>query len=214
MQMLEYIYQTPVASLIFAITLAASFYCFQNPHVARNWMLNPYSFVREKRYHTVITSGFIHGDLQHLLFNMITFFFFAFQLEKIMVSLAGVAGHFHFAAIYLISLVLSDVTTIYKHRNNPDYYSLGASGAISAVLFSFILFAPTEKIFLFFVPIGIPSPIFAVLYVAYSIYAGKRGQDNINHEAHLSGAVLGVLLTIIFYPGIISFFLLQLRQIF
>lgn len=212
--MLEYIYQAPVASLIFAITLAASFYTFQNPHQAHKWMLNPYSFVHEKRYHTVITSGFIHGDLQHLLFNMITFFFFAFTLEKIMVSIAGVAGHFHFVAIYLISLVLSDVTTIYKHRNNPSYYSLGASGAISAVLFSFILFAPLEKIGIFLFPIEIPAPIFAILYVAYSIYAGKRGQDNINHEAHLSGAVLGLLLTIIFYPGIIPIFLMQLRNIF
>lgn len=210
----EYILQAPVASAIFAITLAASFYTFQNPHKAQSLMLNPYDFVHNKRYHTILTSGFIHGDLQHLLFNMITFFFFAFTLERIMVSISGAAGHFHFGIIYLLSMVLADISSIYRHKNNPGYFSLGASGAISAVLFSFILFAPTEKIYMFFIPIGIPAPIFALIYVGYSIYASRSGQDHINHEAHLGGAIAGLILTIIFYPGILPYFLEQVQRIF
>lgn len=210
----EYIIYAPVASLIFALTIAASIYTLQNPHKAQHLMLNPYSFVHEKRYHTIITSGFIHGDLQHLLFNMITFFFFAFKLEMIMVNLSGMIGHFFFGLLYVIGLLLSDVSTIYKHKNNPDYYSLGASGAISAVLFSFILFAPAEEIYLFFIPIGIPSPLFAILYIAYSIYASKRGQDNINHEAHISGAIVGLIFTIILFPGILPSFFEQIKNLF
>src|SRR3546814_15713642 len=118
-------------------------------------MLHPHSFVRKKRLYTIITSGMIHADFGHLLFNMITYFFFAFPLERILHQTGG-NGHLQFALIYVGALILSDIPTIMKHRNNPGYASLGASGAISAVLFSFILFMPTPKLYLFFA-IGIPA---------------------------------------------------------
>ncbi|RYD73010.1 MAG: rhomboid family intramembrane serine protease [Sphingobacteriales bacterium] len=180
----------------------------------QNWMLNPFNFVHEKRYQTVITSGFIHGDWAHLFMNMLTFYFFAFPLEEYMVALSGQMGHFIFLFIYLASMVLADISSIIKHKNDPGYNSLGASGAIAAVMFAFILFEPTSTLMMMFFPIPIPAPIFAVLYMVYSIYSGKANRDNVNHEAHLYGALAGLILTIAFFPGIVPYFFEQLPHIF
>lgn len=212
--MLEIIQSSPIASFLFAINLLSSFLAFQNPEMMQRWMLNPYSFVHHKRYHTIITSGFIHGDWTHLLFNMFAFYFFAFPLEEYMVAISGLYGHVIFLFIYLASMVLADISSILKHKDNPGYNSLGASGAIAAVMFSFILFEPGSKLMMLFFPVPIPAPIFAVLYMIYSVYAGRKNYDNVNHEAHLYGAVAGVILTVIFFPGIVPYFLEQLPHIF
>jgi membrane associated rhomboid family serine protease len=209
---LDFIQTAPVASLIFLVTIISSIAAFTNPQMHRDWMLHPYSFVHRKRYQTLITSGLIHGDWGHLIFNMVTFFYFAFGLEEVMSSVAGGVGHLFFGLLYLMGMMLSDVSSIVKHRNDPSYYSLGASGAISAVLFSFILFEPAMKISMIFIPIPIPAPIFAVLYIIYSIWASRRNHDNINHEAHLWGALFGLILTMIFFPGIIPYFIDQVKQ--
>lgn len=203
----DYLYNFPVASLMMVLSIGASILAFRNPAQMRKWMLNPYSFIHEKRYYTILTSGFIHGDLQHLIFNMLSFYFFAFTLEGYMTQVAGNMGHDYFGIVYIVSMVLADASTIYKHRNNPSYFCLGASGAITALIFSFILFDPTTKISLMFIPIGIPAPIFAILYVIYSLYAGKSMRGNINHEAHLGGAFSGLILTIILFPGIVTHFI-------
>jgi membrane associated rhomboid family serine protease len=131
---------------------------------------------------------------------MLSYFFFAFSLEKII-------GHWQFALIYISGIVLSDISSIVKNKNNISYYSLGASGAISSVLFSYILFDPMSKIYIFFIPIGIPAYIFALLYLGYCVYASKTQSDNINHEAHFWGAINGWLITIILYPHVFGYFL-------
>jgi membrane associated rhomboid family serine protease len=187
---------------ILIITLLVSFYCFQRLQILERWMLQPYYIARGKRLHTLFTSGLIHADFQHLLFNMLSFFFFAPQLEQMMVYRSGDWGHLAFGLIYLLALPLSDVFTVIQHRDNYNYRSLGASGAVSAVIFSSILFNPYSKIGLMFIPIGIPAPIYGIMYVAYSFYASRRGPTGINHAAHLSGAFVGLILTLIFFPGI------------
>jgi membrane associated rhomboid family serine protease len=163
MEIQQYLLYFPAASIIFGLTIAASLLAFRNPQLLRNWMLNPFEFVYGRKYYQVLSSGVIHADLQHLLFNMLSFYFFAFPLEGMMVQAKGPVGHLYFALVYLISMVLADVPTIINHRNNPSYFSLGASGAVTAVIFSFILFDPLTKISLMFIPIGIPAPIFALL---------------------------------------------------
>lgn len=206
---MEYLYLNPVASVIFVVTIATSLYAFNNPTVYGNMMLHPYSIHRDKRkWYTVLTSGLIHADWGHLLFNMFTFYFFAFSLERIFVSGSGPIGHVYFGLLYVVSLFLSDIPTIMQQKNNPGYYSLGASGAISAVLFSFILFEPTAMLGLFMI-IPIPAYLFAVLYIGYCIWASKNSQDRINHDAHLFGALSGLLITIILYPWVIRHFLGQ-----
>lgn len=163
-------------------------------------MLHPYSVYRGKNLYTIFTSGLIHLDWGHLFFNMMTFYFFAFSLETII-------GHWQFAVLYIVSLALSDLPSILKHKNNFGYNSLGASGAISAVLFSFILFNPKATLLVFFIPMN--AVIFGVVYLLYSAYASKQS-STINHDAHFFGALAGIIITIILYPQVIPYFLRQL----
>src|SRR5690606_28283634 len=189
----QYLYATPVASIIFALTIGFSLYLFSNPQYYGKYMLHPYGIHRDKsKLYTVFTSGLIHKDWMHLIFNMMTFYFFGFSLETMFVQFSGPVGHLFFALLYILSLVLSDIPTILQQKNNPGYYSLGASGAICAVLFSFILFKPNALLGLFFV-IPIPAYLFAFLFLGYCIWASKKAQDGINHDAHLFGALTGLV---------------------
>ncbi|MBL1410278.1 rhomboid family intramembrane serine protease [Sphingobacterium faecale] len=205
----QYILQTPVASILFAVTIATSIYAFSNPQLYSSMMLHPYSIHRDKRkWYTVFTSGIIHADWGHLLFNMITFYYFGFALESFFVQVSGDIGHLYFALLYILSLVLSDIPTILQQKNNPGYYSLGASGAISAALFGYILFQPKAMLGIFMI-IPMPAYVFAVLYIGYCIWASKNSNDRINHDAHLFGALSGILITILFYPWIFRHFIDQ-----
>lgn len=197
---MEYLNQTPVASLILLFTVVTSIYAFNDHTLYGKFMLHPYSVYRKNKLYTLITSGMIHSDWMHLIFNMMTFFFFAFTLE-------AQIGSFKFGLIYFTSLILSDIPTIFKHKNDFWYNSLGASGAISGVLFSFILFYPLTPLYLFFIPIGIPAVLFGGLYLLYCVYASRQSRDNINHDAHFFGALTGIIITILIIPGIVPHFL-------
>ncbi len=201
--LLQYLNYAPVASVIFVITLIASFIAFSNEELYSRLTLHPYSVHRGSRLYTLITSGFIHRDWSHLIFNMLSYYFFAFRLETLL-------GHWQFGVLYFFSLILSDLPSVQKHKDDIWYHSLGASGAISAVIFSYILFDPLTKFYLFFIPIGIPAIIFGVLYLIYCWYSSKNARDSINHDAHLFGAISGLAITIILNPHIIHSFLGQL----
>ena len=184
-----------VALLIFVATLAASLLgLYAKPQIIERSLFRPYWFLRRRQYETVVTSGFVHADLPHLLFNMVTFYFFAFPLERQI-------GPVRFALLYLLALVVSDTGTWLKHRNDPQYASLGASGAISAVLFAAIVYFPWMKLFIIPIPLPIPAPLFAVGYVAYSWYSARQARGRINHDAHLGGALFGVLFVLLTDPA-------------
>ncbi|PAW92551.1 rhomboid family intramembrane serine protease [Mucilaginibacter sp. MD40] len=195
--MIEYLQYAPVASIIFAITLATSLWAFYNENLYGNLILNPYNVSRGYKVYTIITSGLIHKDWNHLFFNMLSYYFFAFQLEVML-------GHWQFGLLYVLSLILSDLPTIQKHRNDLWYNSLGASGAISAVIFSFILFEPTAQMGLLFLPIHIPAWIFGILYLVYCHYASKHARDNINHDAHFFGAISGIIITFALHHEVLN----------
>jgi len=191
---------TPVASAIFAITLAISLLAFNSDELYERFILHPYSVAQGKRVYTLVTSGLIHKDLSHLFFNMFSYYFFAFNLERAI-------GHWQFALLYIASLILSDMPTVVKHKNDYWYHSLGASGAISAVVFSQILFSPMDGMYIVLIPIPIPAIVFGALYLIYCAYASRRGMDNINHDAHFYGAICGIIITISLYPMVVpSFF--------
>lgn len=190
----------PVASLIFAITLLTSLWAFYDDNAYANMILHPYSVSRGQRVYTVITSGLIHNDFMHLFFNLFSYYFFAFQLEPVL-------GHWQFGLLYVASLILSDLPTVYKHKNDDWYHSLGASGAVSAVIFSYILFDPISKMYLMFIPIGIPAVLFGALYLVYCNYASKHARDNVNHDAHMFGALSGLLITIMLDMHVVHGFL-------
>ena len=188
---IAYFASSPVALIILGFTIFTSlFTLFHDENLHKMFMLHPWSVVRERRYYTLVTSGLIHGDIGHLAFNMIAFYFFAFPLERLM-------GHWQFLLLYAVSLVLSDIPTVIRKRDDPSYFSLGSSGAVTAAVFSYMVYNPTASIYVMFIPIGIPAPIFAVGYIAFSFYAARERRSHINHEAHLWGAISGLLLTLI-----------------
>jgi len=198
--MMQYLNEAPVASIIFVFTLITSIYAFNDPQIYGKFMLHPYSVSKGKKLYTFLTSGLIHADWMHLFFNMFTFYAFAFNLERTI-------GHWQFGVLYLVSLILSDVPTMVKHKNDFWYNSLGASGAISGVLFSYILFYPFAPLRIFPIPINIYAIIFGVFYLVYCWYASKNARDHINHDAHFFGALTGIIVTILLVPGIIPNFI-------
>ena len=187
-----------VALLIFVVTLVASLAgLYAQPQVIERSLFRPYWFLRRKQYASIVTSGFVHADLPHLIFNMVTFWFFAFPLEKQI-------GPVRFAVLYVLGLVVSDLGTYFKHRNDPQYASLGASGAISAVLFAAIVYFPWMELFIIPIPVPIPAPLFAVGYVAYSWYSARQSRGRINHDAHLGGALFGIVFVLLTDPAAFS----------
>ncbi len=195
---MDYILATPAASLLFAVTLGLSLLgLYRMPRLIDRCVMRPYLIARGKTLETVVTSGFVHADLAHLLLNMVTFFYFVFPMERFLGTPA-------FIALYFLGLVLSSACSLGKARNDPRYATLGASGAISAVLFAYILYFPFSTLYIVPIPVPIPAFLFAIAYVAYSWWAGKNRRDNINHDAHLCGAVTGIAFVVITDPGILG----------
>lgn len=155
----------------------------------------PYYEKRNKQFYRMITSGFLHADWMHLIFNMFTLYFFGKNVE-IIFSLAGLGGQIAYIALYFLALIAADIPSYLKHNDDPNYRSLGASGAVSAVIFASIIFSPWSSIYLYGA-LKISATVYAVLYIIYCIYMGKRNQDNVNHDAHLWGSVFGFVFTLI-----------------
>lgn len=195
----------PVPLSILAVTIVMSILAFNREHLMRQWLLVPYAINHGGSYRTFITSGFIHADYPHLFFNMFTFYFFAFPLE-------GVMGPVKFTVLYFASMIISSIPSYLKNRNNPQYASLGASGAVSGVVFGYILYDPLSRIYIMFIPLGIPAFVYAFLYLGYCVYASRRQSDNINHSAHFWGSLTGFLITVVFDPGIIVRFVGRIQS--
>ncbi len=186
--------QISAALIIFVVTIATSLLAlYGSPKLLDACLFRPFWFLRRKEYHTIVTSGLVHGDLMHLLFNMLTFYFFAFGLERFI-------GTFWFAVLYAAGLLVSHLGTYYKHKRDPNYACLGASGAISAVLFASIVFYPEQRLFIIPIPVPIPAPLFAVGYLAYTYWASKQPHGRINHDAHLGGALTGLAFVALLAP--------------
>lgn len=201
----QWLEHLPASITLFILFIGLSVYgLVKNHRLVSDLMLDPYAIARGRKLYTIISSGFIHADFQHLLFNGLTYFFFAFPLE-------ATIGTTNFLIIFFVSLILSDVQTLIQNRNDVNYRALGASGAISGVLFSFILFYPNNQISLLLFPIGIPAYLFAILYVAYCVWADRKQYDNVNHNAHLWGAVSGFGLTALIFPDYFNEFILNFQ---
>lgn len=194
----------PVTLSLIAITCVVSWLAWNKPGWLDRLILWPPAISRGREYWRFLSYGFIHADAQHLLFNMITLYFFGGAMEHYLSQL-GLPWPWGFVGFYLSALLVSMLPSYLRHRDDPGYRSLGASGAVSAVLFAYILIQPWSLIFVFFLPV--PAIVYAVVYVGYSIWMDRRGQDNINHSAHLWGAGYGVLFTVLLQPRVLEHFL-------
>ena len=189
--------------VIVAVTVLVSWRAFNDHNLLERLILWPPAVERRKQYDRLLGYGFVHADWMHLLFNMITLWSFGMQVERVFSEWISPAGYVLF---YLSAIVVSILPTYISHRRDPNYRSLGASGGVSAVLFSFILFDPWSTLIIFPIPLPIPAFLFAILYVGYSIWMDRRGGGNVNHSAHLWGAAYGVLFTLLLRPGVAGHF--------
>lgn len=178
---------------IVVITVIVSLVAFNNHKLLNDLIFNPVRVNSERQYYRFFTSGFIHADYAHLIFNMISLYYFGAFVEEAFAAIFGNAqGKLLYVVLYVAALYVSLLPTYRKNKYNQYYLGLGASGAVSAVVFAGLLIAPANEVFILFIPIGIPGFIFAPLYLLFSAYLERRGQDNINHSAHIWGALFGL----------------------
>lgn len=187
-----------LSTLLLLTTTGISIWGFQDRQILNKLMLSPYRVVHKKEWYRVISHAFIHADWMHLLFNMIALWSFGTYVRNEFASITVTPG-IHFFVMYFGAIVFSSIADLVKHKDNGYYLSLGASGAVSAVVFSSIFFNPWSLIFVFFIPI--PGILFGVVYLWYSSYMGKRSGDNINHGAHFYGSVFGFIYPLFIEPS-------------
>ena len=197
----------PVTLVILAITCLVSFVAFSNPRLLERLVLWPPAISRQHQYDRLLTCGLVHADFGHLLFNMFTFLSFGAYIERLFTPRIGALGY---ALFYAGGVVLSALPSYLRHQDDVNYRSLGASGAVSAVLFAYILIRPWSMLLIFAIPV--PAIVFAVIYLVYTIYMDRRQTDRINHSAHLWGAVYGIVFTIVLEPRVLGRFFEQLMH--
>ncbi|MEY4610826.1 MAG: hypothetical protein RL246_1145 [Bacteroidota bacterium] len=196
--------------VIMGVTALVSMAAWQRDSWMETMMMSPSRIAAHGEYWRFLTSGFIHADFTHLFFNLFSFYFFGTQLEYIFSVIFPGFGPWVFLVFYLLGIIVADLPTFFKQKNNHYFNSLGASGAVSATIFAGIMFFPTEKIYLFGI-VGIPGIIYAGLFTWYSIEMERRGRDFVNHSAHLYGGLFGVVFVTLTYPQVWISFVQQIK---
>ncbi len=185
---------TSVILLLILVVYIASYQNYKIIEICRHY---PYEEQRNKSFYRWITCGFVHGSIMHLLLNMFVLYQFGFVVEQIYGQKFGLPlGSILYLISYLLILTLTCAPSYYKHKNNTSYASIGASGAISGLLFIFIYFYPMQTLALYFIPM--PAFVLGILYLGYSYWAAKNTSDGIDHDAHFYGAVLGIIFAVVF----------------
>ena len=198
-----------VTIFIILITVVVSVLAFSNRDLFRRLVFNAYDIKHFKNTYRFLSYALIHGDWIHLLVNMMVLYSFGRIVEQYYGFYFGLKGVLYYLMLYVGGTALSTLPSYGKHKDDFSYTAVGASGAVSAVVFASIIFDPLNKIYIFLIPIGIPAIIFGILYLVYSWYMGKKNIDNIGHDAHFWGAIFGFVFTILLKPVL----LLQLFSI-
>lgn len=199
---------------IVALTCLVSILAFNNPVLLGRLQFNPYAIKHYKQGYRFFTYGLVHAGWGHLAINMFVLWSFGRIVYTIYLHLFGNLGILYFILLYIGGIMFSVLFDFGRHKNDQWYNAVGASGAVSAVVFASIILYPSGGVYLFFIPIEIPSPIFGILYLFYSAYMAKRGRDNIGHDAHFWGAIFGVIFTIALKPVLFLRFIDELINYF
>jgi membrane associated rhomboid family serine protease len=199
-----------ITMIILVLTTIISLVSFNSSRLMDALIFWPPAITMRHQYYRFVTCGFVHADLMHLAFNMFTLYFFGRALEAYYMGILGLQ-HYYFTILYITALIVANIPSYLKQHDNYNYRSLGASGAVCAVMFAFIMISPWEQLSIFGV-VPVPAIVFAVLFLGYSIYMSRRGGDNVNHDAHLWGALYGVAFTIAARPSVVSSFFNELSH--
>lgn len=186
-----------ITVIIIAITVIISIAAFRSPKLAGDLIFDAYAVTNRKQYYRFITCGFVHADIGHLFFNMYAFYLFGKITEQEFDAIFGSSGKLLYILMYVLALIVCLIPSYVRNRNNPEYRSLGASGAVSAVVFAFILFNPVQGIGLVFIPVFLAGFLFGFLYLFVSYLLDRKGGGRINHSAHIWGALFGMIFLIV-----------------
>lgn len=202
-----------ITIILVAITALTSYMAFRSPVLMSRYDFSPFRIVTRREYYRFITHAFLHADWIHLLVNMIVLFSFGVYVEselRIMQNSGEIkSSHLSYLLLYLSSLLISSFTTFLRKKDDPYYIAVGASGAVSAVVFASIFFSPLQKILLFGV-LPLPGIVFGIFYLGYSHYMSRKDHDNINHDAHLWGALYGLFFPLLLEPSLLFQFIHRL----
>lgn len=175
-----------------------SFLAFQNRDFMDKYLFQPYAVVHNREYYRIVSNVFLHNDMGHLFFNSITLYFFGIPFEDYLKSYYGlVEGKVIFWVFVFLAMAASSLISIIRYKDNPNYRSLGLSGVTAAILFAMIMLTPDMKLMIIFLPIQMSAWIFGLLYLAFEIYSDRTRKTNIAHDAHISGAIFGILFILI-----------------
>jgi membrane associated rhomboid family serine protease len=191
-----------ITIIIIVVTVLVSIAGFRSEKVIDDLIFYPPAIIQNKQYYRFITCGFIHADISHLFFNMYAFYLFGEGqvkngTEYIFLSIFGDYGKLLYIIMYILALVACLIPSFQRNRANPNYRSLGASGAVSAVVFAYILFNPLQGVGLIFIPVFIPGFLFGIIYLVVSWLLDRKGGGTINHSAHIWGALFGIIFLIL-----------------
>lgn len=202
-----------ITYLLLAAIILVSVYAFSNETLKRRLMFNAYDVVHHRKWYRSFTHAFIHADWMHLFFNVYVLYVFGVGerlggIEPELVRIYGPQGYMYYGSLYLGGILFSTIWSLYKHKDNMHYNALGASGAISAVVFAYIIINPSAKLGIIFIPgVSIPAYLFGPGMILLEYYLAKRGRTNIGHDAHISGAIFGIVfMGILDYQYLLEFF--------
>lgn len=196
-----------ITYIILGITIFISITAMENHTLKNKMMFNAYMIKERKEWYRFFSHGLIHGDWMHLGFNMLSLYMFGKAVEDAYAAMFDVKGILFFILLYVGGLAMSSLYSYERNKGNIYYNALGASGAVSAVIYAFIMLAPTAKLGFMFIPVPIPAYLFGFIYLGIEYYLSKRGNTGIAHDAHFWGAIYGIVLTIVLRPIVISEFI-------
>lgn len=199
-----------ITVIIISITIIITYYTFQNSKTFEKLLLSPFNVLHNRQYYRIFTHIFLHANWEHLIFNMLSLYFMGIAVEQISNEIFD--SRFFYILLYIGGGIFATSYSLFKSRNDKNTHIVGASGAVSAIVFAFILFRPMHKLYLFGLPIGIPAVLFGLLYILASFYLIKKNNDSIAHDAHILGSVWGFIFPITLKPQLFQMFLSQILE--